>query len=293
MTGRCFALMALVAGSCLADNLALRPEQVMQHMLDRWPVTRPLPVTTLEQAYRYQEQLVELLEPHYGMPVGYKAALTSEAMQKRFRYDRPVLGVVLKDMMLRDRVMLDEKFAVRPMLEADLMAMVKSEAINDATTHEQVIAAIESFHPMIELPDLVFMEGTELQPLWLTAINAGARAAVVGDPQHVMKDVKWIDRLIAIRATVMDKQGQVLASGSSDRLLGHPLDVVLWIRDEVKARGGMLKEGQVLWLGSLTDPIPVFPGESYQVLFTGLADYPVSIQVNIRKDFSPTPAQGR
>jgi len=276
-----------LTGAHAAAEMALRPEQVVQHMLDRWPVNRPLPVIDLDRAYRYQEQVVDLLIPHFGEPVGYKAALTSEAMQKRFRYDRPVLGVILRDMLLRDRVILDEDFAIRPVIEADLMVMIKDDRINEAQTHAEVIAALDGIHPLIEIPDLVFMEGTELQPLWLTAINAGARAAVVGDPVIIPSRNDWEERLLHIKATVMDKQGQVLAGGSSDRLLGHPLDVVLWIRDEVASRGGRLKKGDALWLGSLTDPIPVQPGESYQVLFTGLNEYPVSIQVNIRKTSTP------
>ncbi|HMP88573.1 MAG TPA: hypothetical protein PJ991_00145 [Kiritimatiellia bacterium] len=288
MTSRTLiAIWVCLPAFSLADPLALRPEQTVQHMLDRWPINRPLPVLSMEQAYRYQENIVELLEPHFGPRVGYKAALTSEAMQKRFRHDQPVLGIVLKEMLLRDRVMLGREFATRPMIEADLMVMVKNESINDAQTHEEVIKALESVHPIIELPDLVFMEGTELQPLWLTAVNAGARAAVIGDPHLINGDPAWIHRIANIRASVMDKQGQVLSAGSSDRLLGHPLDVVLWIANEVKQRGELLKQGEVLWLGSMTDPLPIEFGESYQVLFTGMADYPVSLQVNFRRDAIP------
>jgi len=259
------------------------PEKMAQHIMDNWPVDRPVPVTNLKDAYRYQDQVVTFLTAKYGERAGYKAALTSESMQKRFKYDRPVLGVVLKDMLLRDRVILDDTFAMRPMIEADLMAMIKDETINEAESDEEILASIEGFHPLIELPDLVFVEGTDIQPLWLTAINAGARNAVVGDPVPMTDIPVWLERMTNIQATVMNKQGQVVGSGKSDRLMGNPLNVVRWIRDEVKSRGGTLNQGDVLWLGSLTDPMAVMAGESYQVLYTGLNEYPVSIQVNIRK----------
>jgi len=266
---------------------AFDPEKMAQHMMDNWPVDRPVPVTSLKDAYQYQDRVVELLTKTYGAKAGYKAALTSAPMQKRFNYDRPVLGVVLQNMLLRDRVILDDTFAVRPMIEADLMVMIKDESINEAGTDEELLAAIEGFHPLIELPDLVFAQGTDVQPLWLTAINAGAKNAVVGDPSIVTDDPVWLERMTNIQATVMNKQGQVVASGKSDRLLGNPLNVVRWMRDEVHARGEVLKKGEVLWLGSLTDPMPVVAGESYQVLYTGLNEYPVSIQVNIRKTSKP------
>jgi 2-keto-4-pentenoate hydratase len=273
----------------LADPAALTPAQLAQHLADRWPVNRPLPVTTLDEAYAFQDAVVAILAQHEGEPVGYKAALTSAALQQRFHYDRPVLGVLLRNMLLRDRVMLDEGFAASPVLEADLMAVVGDEALNDATTIEDVWAALESLHPIVEIADLVFMEGTAVEPLWLTAINAGARCGVVGDPLLARDAPDAPSRLRDVQATVMDRQGQVLASGKADRLLGHPLEVVLWIRDEVKARGRSLKRGDVLWLGSLTDLVPAQAGESYQVLFTGLREYPVSLQVNIRKRVAPAP----
>jgi len=288
-----FTAIFLSCGSAIAvsfsawSQTAFGPDKMAQHMMDNWPVDRPVPVTNLEDAYRYQDRVVELLTSTYGVKAGYKAALTSTSMQKRFKYDRPVLGVVLQDMLLRDRVILDDTFAVRPMIEADLMVMIKDESINEAETDEELLAAIEGFHPLIELPDLVFAQGTDIQPLWLTAINAGAKFAVAGDPSLVTDDPVWLGRMTNIQATVMDKQGQVIASGKSDRLLGNPLNVIRWIRDEVASRGGALKKGEVLWLGSLTDPMPVVAGESYQVLYTGLNEYPVSIQVNIRKTTKP------
>jgi 2-keto-4-pentenoate hydratase len=274
------ALLALPAVA--GENHALAPDQLAQHLRDHWPVNRPLPVTTLEQAYAYQFALLQEMSGEWGQPVGYKAALTSPALQRRFRAERPVLGVLTDRMLLKDRHTFDEGFAARPVLEADLIAFVGDEAINGAATRADLLAAIDGFHPVIEVPDLVFMDGVTPLPLWLTAINAGARHVLVGDPALREDFDDWEERLPLIQASVMDRHGQVLARGGADRLMGHPLDAVAWIRDEVIQRGGRLKKGDVLLLGSLTDPIPVEPGRSYQVLFTGLRNEPVSLQVNIR-----------
>lgn len=266
-----------------AQEDAFRPDRLAEHLLSATPVDRPIPVTDLDEAYDYQAKLIELLVPRYGERVGYKAALTSEALQQKFHYNRPVLGTVLRDMMLRDRAFLDEGYAARPMIEADLMVMVKDTAINEAVSDEELLSGLEGIHPLIELPDMVFVPGTDIQPLWLTAINAGACKAVVGNPIILNGDESSMRKLGDIHASIMDKQGQVLASGSSTNLLGHPINVVRWIRDEVASRGGALRKGDVLWLGSLTGLLPAVAGESYQVLYTGLGENPLSIQVNIRK----------
>lgn len=285
---RVFAAIAVLFLCLFNGNaqmeMVLQPDQVADHIRQRWPINRTIPVTNLDEAYRFQDQVVRLLTPHWGPPSGYKAALTSKALQARFGVDRPVLGVVMKHMLLRDRVILEDGFGIRPVVEADLMVMVKDNSINTAETMEELLAALDGIHPMIEVADLMFVEGSAIQPLWLTAINAGGRYAVVGDPLVVGHETNLINRLSDISATVMDKQGQVLASGKADRIMDHPLNAVRWIRDEVKRRGGRIQAGDVLWLGSLTDPLAVTPGESYQVLYTGLQDYPVSIQVNVRRN---------
>jgi 2-keto-4-pentenoate hydratase len=276
-------LAAVREGRC--QDEVLSAGQVAEYISKNWSINRPLPVEGLEQAYDFQDEVVKQLEPKYGAPCGYKAALTTPSLQKRFNYDRPVLGTLMSSMLLRDRVILDKGFASRPILEADLMVMIRDEAINEATNLEQALSSIEGIHPIIELADLRFSEGMAINPLWITSINAGACLAVVGDPLIVQNTnhAAILEKLPLIHATVMDKQGQVLASGSSDQLMEHPLNVVLWIRDEVVSRGKRLKSGDVLWLGTLTPPLPVVAGESYQVLFTGLMEYPVSLQVNIRK----------
>jgi 2-keto-4-pentenoate hydratase len=285
---RRLALFMLAAGLTAAApgqlEFTLQPAEVAEHQLLRWPINRAIPVQDLDAAYRYQDAVVAALTNAWGARAGYKAALTSEAMRQRFRADRPVLGVVMQSMLLRDRAFLDDGFAARPVIEADLMALVRDESINDAVTPEELLAALEGIHPLIEVADLLFVEGASVDPLWLTAVNAGARYAVVGDPLVLDgTDTNVLDRLPGVRASIMDKQGQVIASGEASAIMGHPIESVRWIRDEVKARGGTLAAGDVLWLGSMTVPVPVVAGESYQVLYTGLREYPVSIQVNIRR----------
>ncbi len=282
----CLLLVALLSGAVPAAaqmELLLQPDETADHILRCWPINRAIPVSDLDQAYAYQDKVVERLTGAWGEHAGYKAALTSDNLQRRFDADRPVLGVVFRNMLLRDRVILEEGFAIRPVVEADLMVVIKDAAINSATNHEEVLAALEGIHPMIEIGDLTFVEGAAINGDWLTAVNAGARNAVVGDPLIITDgDGTLADRLPLVQASVMDKQGNVVASGTADRIMGHPLNSVLWIRDEVIRRGGKLKPGDVLWLGSITDPVPLKPGDTYQVLYTGLKEYPVSIQVNAR-----------
>jgi len=68
------------------------------------------------------------------------------------------------------------------------------------------------------------------------------------------------------------------APGSS--LLEHPMNVVLWIRDSLKADGIALKKGDLLSLGTITKLTPTAPNTVIKARYVGLDPKgPVEISV--------------
>lgn len=68
-----------------------------------------------------------------------------------------------------------------------------------------------------------------------------------------------MNRLKTFKLQVLDDKGTVLFEGQGSKLLGDPLNVVLWIRDSLKAEGKKLKKGNLLSLGSIGKGIPTDP----------------------------------
>jgi 2-keto-4-pentenoate hydratase len=58
--------------------------------------------------------------------------------------------------------------------------------------------------------------------------------------------------------------------GRGSNLLEHPLNVVLWIRDTLKADGIKLKKGDLLSLGTITKLVPTKPGTTVRAKYVGL-----------------------
>ena len=114
-----------------------------------------LAVTSMEDGLCAQEKLVAILEKRWGKPIGYRAALTSEAAQRNFGVREPVRGVLLADMMLKNGTKLPAKFGALPRYEAYLIVIVADADINEAKTTKEVLAHLASVYPFIELPDLV------------------------------------------------------------------------------------------------------------------------------------------
>lgn len=243
----------------------------------------PEPALDAAAAPTLRRAVVAELVPRLGPVVGYKAALTSVAAQQRMGVSRPLLGSLLRDMLLPDAVLR----VGRPVLvEADLLVRVGDAAINRARTRAEALASLDAVLPFIELPALRF-EGAPTAVL-LEAGNTGAWRGHAGRPVPLTASPQWLTRLETFSVTLQDAHGAVLGSGRGADLLGHPLDVVLWMVRAVRAEGQSLLPGDLLSLGSLTAPTPVQAPARLRVRYEGLAESgPLELGLDLREAVTP------
>jgi 2-keto-4-pentenoate hydratase len=255
-------------------------QEIADRYLKKIPLQSLVKNLTLEQALQVQEKFVQLLIPTYGQPVGYKAGLTNREVQKKFHSDRPVSGILLEKMLLPTETVLPANFATRPLIEGDLIVRVGSEKINTAKTPQEALAALDAIIPFLELPDLVYAENIQLTASEIVAINVGARLGIIGQAIPLNNRQEWQERLGKITIIIYDRYGEQLVTGKSQALLGDPLKAVLWLRDDLQARGKILKKGDLLSLGTITPAIPVKSGMSIRAQYIGLdVEKPVEISV--------------
>ncbi|WP_424985070.1 2-keto-4-pentenoate hydratase [Microbulbifer sp. S227A] len=204
-----------------------------------------------------QAKLVTALAEHLGPVVGYKAGLTSKPAQDRFGVSEPVQGVLFRDMMLQDGAEVPETWGARPVFEADLLLVVGSDAINDATTSEQAMAHISAIRPFIELPDLTVAEGEPITGVTLTAIAVAPKLGVMGadipvtDPDAMHMALK--EMTVSLRAA----DGEVLAEVPGAAVLGHPVNSAIWLM----SKGVTLKAGDLVSVGSFGPLVPPVKGK--------------------------------
>ena len=221
-----------------------------------------------------RRRLVEKLEAVENRIVGYKAALTNKQVQARFGATGPVRGVLFEKMLLADGADVPADFGARPLLEADLMVVVKDAAIHQARTHLEVLRSLSLVIPFIELPDLMVADGEKLTAPLIVSLNAGARLGVVGKGIPVRATQEFADALAAMRVVVSDQRSKPLASGAGAAILDHPLNAVLWLARDLEKSKLRLKPGDMLSLGSFTDPMTPYPGLSVTVRYEGLPGNP-------------------
>jgi len=269
----------------LAYAFTFIPQKVIYDMANNYLKLKPVSALpgdlTLQEAMLVQDAFVSRIEQVYGPPVGYKAGLTSPPAQKKFGVSHPLLGVLLKKMIIKKtNLVMDAKFGVLPLTEGDLVVSVGSDKINEAKTDMEILAALDFVYPFIELPDLFYAKGTKLNGPALAAINVAARYGLLGNPIKLAATEGWKNRLANFKLEILDKSGEVLATGMGSNLLGHPLNVVKWIRDTLKKQGKQLKKGDLLSLGTITKLMPTKPGKTIRARYTGLDPKgPVEISV--------------
>jgi 2-keto-4-pentenoate hydratase len=251
-----------------------RVNTLVRFWLMKEPV-RGLPTDmNLKDAECGRRRLVEKLEASDNRVVGYKAGLTSKALQERFGVASPVRGVLLEKMLLEDGADVPFDFGARPVFEADLMVVVKDAGIHGAKTHLEVLRSLSLVIPFVELPDLLVAEGEKLSGPLLVSLNAGARLGVVGKGIPVQATPEFAAALEKMRVTVMN-QGKEIAGATGGAILGHPLNAVLWLVKDLERSGVRLKPGDRLSLGSFSPPMKPVPGMAITVRYEGLPGNPV------------------
>ncbi len=250
------------AGQLAADWLAMRPARGLSKDM------------SVDDAQCLRQALVDELGKSQGRIVGYKAGLTNKAVQQRFGYPAPVRGMLFEKMLLADGAEVAAKFGARPVFEADLVVEVKDEGINQAKTPAEVLRHVAKIYPFIELPDLVVAEGEPLNGPIITAINVGARLGVLGKPLAPDAAPGMLDALEKMMVVMRDQDGKELGKGPGAAILGHPLNAVVWLAEDLAKSGGKLRTGDLLSLGSFTPLVPPKAGSTITVTYDGLPGNP-------------------
>ena len=279
----CVALLSLMIALGFFGQAYAAGEgtKLADYYLTKLPAPAPNPISpSLDQAMKIQAEFIQAIMPAFGKVVGYKAGLTNPNVQKVFGVNAPVRGTLLEKMILKSGTAIEANFGAQPLYEGDLILRVGSEAINDAKTPMEALAGIDAAIPFIELPDLVYAKGTKINGAMLAAVNVAARYGIVGDPIPVQASAEWMERLKTFKCQIYDGTGAMLIEAPGSSLLDHPINVVLWIRDSLKADGIALRKGDLLSLGTITKLTPTTPNTTIKARYVGLDPKgPVEISV--------------
>ena len=129
-----------------------------------------------------------------------------------------------------------------------------------------------AFAPAIELID-TRITNWQIKLCDTIADNASSAGWVLGEARVSPKDVdiKAID-------AVLTNNGEVVAEGRSDAVLGNPVTAVAWLARKVESFGVRLRAGDIVLPGSCTRAIDAPPGSHFVAEFSGLGSVQLSFE---------------
>ena len=220
----------------------------------------------------YEIQLINIRQrvAEGARVVGHKVGLSSEAMQKMMGVDEPDYGHLLADMeVFEDKPVPAGRF-LYPRVEVEVGFILADDLPGAGCTEDDVLAATAAFAPSIELID-TRIKDWKIALCDTIADNASSAGYVLGIQRVSPKDIdiKGID-------AVLTRNGEVVAEGRSDAVLGNPVTAVAWLARKVDSFGVRLKAGDIVLPGSCTRAIDARPGDEFVADFTGLGSVRLS-----------------
>ena len=213
---------------------------------------------SIDQSYAVQLGLIGRRVAAGEKQIGWKVGLTAPAIQQQFGFHEPVFGCVL------DSRPSGHLFAagslIAPGFENELCMRLRVD-LDGPVTLDQARAAIDVVYPSLEI---IETRGPFTEQIALAlADNAQQKTVILGEP------VPLPDDLVAIEARV-SINGQQVATGTGDAVLGNPLHSIVWLASKLGAYGRGLKAGEIVMTGSFTRQFPIAPGDKIETLFTGI-----------------------
>lgn len=193
---------------------------------------------------------------------GWKIAATSVNGQRHIGVDGPLAGRILAERVIENggafqlgtslmRVA-ELEFAFR--MGADLAPRVA------AYTQDEVLSAVATLHPAIELPDSRFAHFETAGLAQLVADNACAHYFVLGPAA----DDSWRALDLAAHPGKASRNGALAEEGVGANVLGDPRIALTWLVNELSRHGMTLKAGQVVTTGTCVKPLAIAVGDAIE-----------------------------
>lgn len=229
-----------------------------------------LAVASIADGYDVQNSYVALLRATEGEPVGYKVGLTSTAMQTFCGIDHPLAGVVLANRVLRPGATVDRHAYGRLGLEFEVAVRIRSDLPAAVRTPAEVAPHVEGVCAAIEIIDDRDADYGTLDVRSLIADNSWNAGVVLSDFAAT-----WPD-LAAMPGTAT-RDGAAVGDGHGRDILGHPFNSVAWLNAHLAARGGGLRQGEIVMTGSVMKTTFPTRAARYRFELAGLG----SVEVNV------------
>ncbi len=228
----------------------------------------PLRPNTHAQGHAIQAQLPGVAA---APVVGWKIAATGIAGQRHINVSGPLAGRILASFVLDAALPAslhgNRMRVAEPEFSFRLARSLAPRA--SAYTVAEVLAAVASLHPTLEIPDSRFADFTQAGEAQLIADDACCGRFVLGEaaPQ-AWRAIDLRSHAVTGQVTAIDDDSVLLErAGDGSAVLGDPRVALTWLVNELSALGITLEAGQFVSTGTCMVPLAIAPGQRVRADF--------------------------
>lgn len=195
--------------------------------------------------------------------LGWKIAATSSAGQQHINVSGPLAGRILSGQVLAPGACVPSAGNRMRVAEPEMAFVFAHDLPVRAQAYgvDEVMQAVASLHPSIEIPNSRFAVFTQAGEAQLLADNACAHQFILGTAApEGWRSLDLATHPVSARVTRRDGQAWE-RQGSGAAVLGDPRVALTWLVNELGAQGIGLRVGQFVTTGTCMPPLELTEGD--------------------------------
>jgi 2-keto-4-pentenoate hydratase len=220
----------------------------------------------LDDAHAICEQRIQQRVASGEQLAGMKVAFTNIPVREQMGMPDSAYGYILDSMVLNSGAQLDMNALIAPRLECEICFKLAKDLRGKDLTVEEVMAATEGLSAAFEIIDSRFQGGKCPYPDFFADNGSAARVVLTGS----WRPVQEVDLLG--ETVVLTQDGQQVAEGKSNAVMGHPAQAVVWLASKLAERNRQLTAGQFVMTGTLTPITTIEKGATYKAAFSKVGE---------------------
>ena len=222
------------------------------------------PGMSVADGYAVQTQLRRLRIERGNRLVGWKIGLTSRAKMVQMNVFEPAIGFLTDNMARPENSAITVAGMIHPRVECEIAFVMKHALRGPDCTMAHVLAATDFVLPAVEVIDSRF-EAYRFDLCSVIADNSSSARYVTGGRARYAADLDLRNLGVAIEIN-----GEVVATGASAAVLGHPAQAIASLINILHAQGEQLEAGSFVMSGGITEALPVKAGDQVVARFQEL-----------------------